>query len=391
MNLQVNGGGVNGKGLDEDGNYVFHMKNFTTEGSYHANQSVDARDMMHDGKAKLLLSISKDTQNNVFEFSYDNNGNVVIPKDSEAAKILFSVENGHAVFNGAYAEVAEPMGYTDDGTEKVRVLGTLVGRDNANLKDIIVDEKLIPNLTINMPVASDFDVEPPIPIPMTPRRPLERGAYLEKKEVDSNEKITEKTDSNIVENQIVDLKKSQAEYDAVFKEFEDFTRNHPDEKIPEELEQRYFVAENTLKFDKKIQEAYENERSIFAEFEDYNKNNPDLKIPLEMEERYSNAEAKLAESIKAKETFEKDNESISQFIQEQEADDNLDEDQIEKENVVEVISDSEYNKFIDKGIVLKKTLNNIAGKIKGGKALSQREIAIFTDKTSEINDILRNI
>ena len=52
------------------------------------------------------------------------------------------------------------------------------------------------------------------------------------------------------------------------------------------------------------------------------------------------------------------------------------------------ISDTEYQDFVDNGIVSEQTLQNIAEKVKNNQQLTDRENAIFTDKTAEINDIL---
>ncbi len=52
------------------------------------------------------------------------------------------------------------------------------------------------------------------------------------------------------------------------------------------------------------------------------------------------------------------------------------------------ITDTEYTEFIDKGIVTPERLNDIAQKVKNKEALSEREQAIFTDKTADINKII---
>lgn len=54
----------------------------------------------------------------------------------------------------------------------------------------------------------------------------------------------------------------------------------------------------------------------------------------------------------------------------------------------EAITDEEYSNFVDKGIVNEKTLKSISNKVKNKEALSERETAIFIDKTSEINKII---
>lgn len=58
---------------------------------------------------------------------------------------------------------------------------------------------------------------------------------------------------------------------------------------------------------------------------------------------------------------------------------------------LEEISEQEYNTFIDKGVVSQERINSIANKIKNNQQLTQQEIAIFTNKTSEINKRLAEL
>jgi uncharacterized protein YfkK (UPF0435 family) len=55
----------------------------------------------------------------------------------------------------------------------------------------------------------------------------------------------------------------------------------------------------------------------------------------------------------------------------------------------EVVGEEEYNEFINNGTVSEKRLTDIAKKVKDRKALTPKEIAIFTDKTGEINTIIK--
>ena len=55
------------------------------------------------------------------------------------------------------------------------------------------------------------------------------------------------------------------------------------------------------------------------------------------------------------------------------------------------ITNKEYNDFIDKGIVTQQRINSIAEKAKNNKPLSQREAVIFNNKTSEINNRLKEL
>lgn len=61
---------------------------------------------------------------------------------------------------------------------------------------------------------------------------------------------------------------------------------------------------------------------------------------------------------------------------------------VTQDPVVEVVTDEEFNNFIDSGVVTDERLRGIAEKVKNRENLSQRETAIFVDKTSEINDII---
>lgn len=127
-------GGENNIGIDEDGNFVFNIAHITSEGSYHGGFSADAEELVKKGGVKMLLSMSRGTQDMVFEVPIDVNGNAVIDPDSEIGKMFFSVEDGKAVFEGRFAEVAQMMG-SEDGAEHVRILSTVEGNgiDGVNI------------------------------------------------------------------------------------------------------------------------------------------------------------------------------------------------------------------------------------------------------------------
>lgn len=64
--------------------------------------------------------------------------------------------------------------------------------------------------------------------------------------------------------------------------------------------------------------------------------------------------------------------------------------QKETKNAKTEISDIEYENFINKGEVTSERLNEIANKVKNNEKLSEKENAIFVDKTAEINKIISN-
>lgn len=161
-------------GVDADGNYVFNVSHMTPGGSVHKGFSANAGELVKDGRMKLLLSLSRDTQKFVYEVPVDMDGNAIIDKTSEAGKLLFEVNGeGHAVFKGQFAEVAYSDSIAKDGIENVKILATHVGHgiDEAPL---VTEETLyrpVTEIAIDMP--AEYDVLPPPIIPFGDRYPLE--------------------------------------------------------------------------------------------------------------------------------------------------------------------------------------------------------------------------
>lgn len=172
--LKLQMGGVNGTGIDANGNYVLDMDQMASGGSFHEQFSVDAQEKMKSGLLKMAFSLTQDTQHNVFEVPIDVNGNAVIDPNSEIGKLFFGTENGHAVFKGRFAEVIESFG-SHDGAEHVKSLATLVGPGNNSIIDDIVVPIEIPVTNIDVPVGT----EPPYFIPVGARKPLEPVKYNE--------------------------------------------------------------------------------------------------------------------------------------------------------------------------------------------------------------------
>lgn len=191
-------GGINGSGLDEKGNFVLNIKQMLPDGSYHQGFSIDAQKLMVDGKLKLLLSLSEDTQNNVIELPFDANGNAIINKDSEIAKLFFSQDNGQVKFLGRFAEVGQLAGKNQDGSENFNLLATAVGDGVDKVKTVITTPGTITDTTETVNVGSEiikerieetwydniyetqiaapnnYEWDPPLFIPILGRTPLER-------------------------------------------------------------------------------------------------------------------------------------------------------------------------------------------------------------------------
>lgn len=178
------GGGEN-TGLDEHGNFQFDIRHMTEAGSYHAGHHDNPVELMRNDKMEVLLSVSKGTQNQVFRFPVHQDGSVVIPADSPAAK-LFSVAtdaggNHHAEWHGAYAEVAVNQGLDEAHHEHVQILATLPGDGMKNLTDSVErqDVSFVTTTSLAVPSQEGYLSPPPV-IPIIARHPLEPAKPDEK-------------------------------------------------------------------------------------------------------------------------------------------------------------------------------------------------------------------
>ncbi|HEY0979890.1 MAG TPA: hypothetical protein VGE18_00570 [Candidatus Paceibacterota bacterium] len=185
--LQADWGGENATGIDEKGNYVFSTAEMSKDGSTQGAFSADAKALAEKGELKMLLSLSKDTQNQVFEVPIDANGNAVIDPNSEVGKLFFTTVDGKAVFNGKYAEVAQIMKGAEGEAEHVRVLSTVVGKGIDTLpgmKESVVEEATHDFTFDTAPADLPRDTDLPPTIPLVGRIPLEpmKGPAEEKKE-----------------------------------------------------------------------------------------------------------------------------------------------------------------------------------------------------------------
>lgn len=173
-------GGEGNTGLNETGNFVFTVKEMTPEGSFHEQFTADPLQLIKEGKLKILLSMSKDIQGHVFEIPINENGDAIIPKDSEIARALFTVdENGRAKFLGKFAEVAEITG-EKEGIKQVNLLATHIGEGIKSVTVPITEriQEEIFKTTFDLP--ADYGVDLPPVIPIFGRRPLEPAFLAER-------------------------------------------------------------------------------------------------------------------------------------------------------------------------------------------------------------------
>lgn len=153
-------GGKNNCGVDEHGNYVYSVRHMTADGSYQGGRVTDAPEIVRSGEAKAFISLSKDTQNYVYEVPIRTDGTLIIEKGSEVANNCFGVdENGNAVLLAKYLEIGRVMGERADEASMIEIFGTQVGRGIEGTS-IVVDH--VTNV-LDIPTITDMPWFVPIP------------------------------------------------------------------------------------------------------------------------------------------------------------------------------------------------------------------------------------
>jgi hypothetical protein len=177
-------------GLAANGGYSLNVTNMTPDGSFTGDQSVNWVEQAQQGTLKLAVSGSVDSQGSVLMVDIRPDGTIDIPAGSPAAH-FFANENGHAVFNGGYAEVVQTTGVDPQGVEHIRPLATLVGNDTVpTVPDVITthtpevhhDYTIVSNGYDTPEVIPSFTEMAPV-IPVISRRSMEParvGSTLER-------------------------------------------------------------------------------------------------------------------------------------------------------------------------------------------------------------------
>ena len=128
------------------------ITNMTDTGSYHGDHQAIFSELAQDGKIKLLISATKDTQSTPIEVTgtlLPNGQLAFVPEEGSFAEQFFA-EDG--TFIGKFAEVVQDMGQSEDGTNIVAPLATAVGKGLIP-EDIISSEEIVETVAtdINIP------------------------------------------------------------------------------------------------------------------------------------------------------------------------------------------------------------------------------------------------
>ena len=173
--LRLDWGGVHGTGMDAHGNYVFNISRMLPRDSFHGHDSINVPQAVRDGKMFVNLSLSEGTQHYTIEVPVDpHTGNAIIPRTSEAGKLLFSNNHGHALFKGRFAEAAFNVGKDAKGHNHYWMAATHEGKGIENAAVPVIKHINGRNFTVTLtPVAPPSDFIPPPIIPIPFDKPLE--------------------------------------------------------------------------------------------------------------------------------------------------------------------------------------------------------------------------
>ena len=188
--------------LDRDGDdIVYSMEQMKKDGSSHGGLTADAMKLAGEGKLRMLIALSRDTQSEVFSVPINESGKAVMP--SHVAEKCFEIgADGEPKFLGRFAEAAEVV-KTEGNTEHVRILATDEGDGLKTVKDAIeiVGEKhktVIDIVPKPEEVSKDYDA--PYAIPVMGRTPLEKTNRAEQgeQEIPSAPPVVDKKPEEVV-------------------------------------------------------------------------------------------------------------------------------------------------------------------------------------------------
>lgn len=254
-------GGKDGNGVGENGSIQMSVTHMTAGGSTHDANHVAWAQAAHDGKLKLAVSASRDTQSQVYFVDVKADGTIDIPKDNPSSKFFSVDKSGQVQFNGAYAEVVEVRGVTD-GVTHIAPLATEVGNNSlTQIPDTFPKptQTYTPHVKLTPPAiehaAQGRTVEGFGMPGFVPRRPLERLARNRAENAYNNYGYGYDTDGVGSEEEIARFTKERSPR----------LRTNPEAKLQAKEELDWFVdqlevrhgADYIAKLDKAIQKSDE--------------------------------------------------------------------------------------------------------------------------------------
>ncbi len=158
-----------------DGHGGYTTEQLTADGSYTRDLSIDARDLMQQGKLKLLVSLSRETQDKPFIVDIDSAGHPIIEPGSPL-EALVRAHGGNLLKLGEYTEIARSVGVDAAGEEHFQIIATDIGPGIASINEGVARAlETIPRISIWATAQGEMSTELPPIIPIFSQQQLERG------------------------------------------------------------------------------------------------------------------------------------------------------------------------------------------------------------------------
>ena len=261
--LKTHWGGIGGKGINENGDAVLNVSRMTSVESFHGDVSVNVPEEMQKGNLMAIIYLDGSVHGQGIPVPVGTNGDIIFDHNNPIMQQVFKPDaNGQMVSHAKVIEIVQKMGLDKNGVEHIRALGALPGEGLDKIKDFIPFHQDIPIQNI----APSLGVENQLFTPLVARRPLEPVAFGKKEQEGKKEDKNKKGENPITpieEKEISaeeELEIAQKEEQKIFGEFKKFTEEHPNEKIPTEMEDRYRKAEENLKLAQEKVEIEKNKK-----------------------------------------------------------------------------------------------------------------------------------
>lgn len=288
-------GGVHGTGMNENGDAVMNISHMTDKMSYHGNISVNVPEEIHNGN--VIAIIYPNGGGTGIPVPVGTNGEIIFDHNNPIMQQIFRPDaNGHMVSHAKVIEFVQKMGADANGVEHVRSLSAVVGGGLDKIKDIIPSHE---DIVIDG-LSPTLGTENPLFVPLVARRTVGKAIYENGEEI----KPTEKGPIAIENTGVIDMK-AIGEGDGV-KQMKAIGQG---EVKKEALAISQFSVGNEfgrLEAREGYEKAKITEKNIFAEYEKFVAEHPNEKIPVVMEERYRDAETNLINSKKTLDNAEEE-------------------------------------------------------------------------------------
>jgi len=186
--IRTHWGGINGTGVNENGDAVLNVSHMNSVDSFNKDISVDVPEEMKNGNLMAIIYLDDSIHGQGIPVPINANGDIIFDHNNPIMQEVFKPDaNGQMVSHASVIEIVQKTGLDANGTQHVRAISAIVGEGLDKIKDVVPTHIDIPVTNFDIPVG----VQPPLFIPIMSRRPLEslkKKKEQEKKNPDNDVK-----------------------------------------------------------------------------------------------------------------------------------------------------------------------------------------------------------